>query len=135
MIELISDRSAFKVRSPEPRKAISVSVHHDDLRSFAQITISVSDRRKRLISDRTHGQHTNAHKSAMGFRWMSNHLLYTQRPVQISQGLLIDVSNHLLYFLHAHHREQKVRDYRSTLHTASITFSTRIATYKKQGTS
>jgi hypothetical protein len=28
---------------------------------------------------------------------VSNHLLYTQRHIQISQGLLMDVPNHLLY--------------------------------------
>jgi hypothetical protein len=63
-----------------------------------------------------------------------NHLIYTQRRVQISQGLLIDVPNHFLYILHVHYREQKVRGSRSTLHTASITFSTRITAYKKHGT-
>jgi hypothetical protein len=36
---------------------------------------------------------------------VSNHLLYAQRRVMISHGLLIDVPNHLLYFLHAHSRE------------------------------
>jgi hypothetical protein len=55
MIRSNSDRSAFKVRSPEPHKAISVYVHHDDLRSFVQLAISVPDRRKRLTSDHTHG--------------------------------------------------------------------------------
>jgi hypothetical protein len=63
-----------------------------------------------------------------------NHLLYAQRHVQISQGLLIDVHNHLLYFLHTHHCERKVRGSRSMLHITSITFSTRIAAYKKQRT-
>jgi hypothetical protein len=38
-----------------------------------------------------------------------NHLLYAQCHVQISQGLLIDVPNDLLYFLHTHHRKQKAR--------------------------
>jgi hypothetical protein len=37
VIGSISDRSAFKVWSPKPRKAISVSTHHDDLWSFAQL--------------------------------------------------------------------------------------------------
>jgi hypothetical protein len=31
-----------------------------------------------------------------------NHLLYAQYRIQISQGLLIKVPNHLLYFLHVH---------------------------------
>jgi hypothetical protein len=64
---------------------------------------------------------------------VSNHLLYMQRHVQISQGLMIDVSNNFLYFLHAHHHVQKVICSRSMLHIASITFSMRITTYKKQG--
>jgi hypothetical protein len=62
-----------------------------------------------------------------------NHLLYTQRRIQISQGLLIDIPNHLLYFLHVHHRVQKTRGSQSMLHTASTTFSMRIAAYEKQG--
>jgi hypothetical protein len=60
-----------------------------------------------------------------------NHLLYMQRRVQISQGLLIDISNHLLYFLYVHHHEQKARGSWSTLHTTSIAFSTHITVYKK----
>jgi hypothetical protein len=68
MIGSNSDRSAFKARSPEPRNAISVYAHHDDLRSFAQLEISVLDRRKGLTSDRTHDQRTNAYKSARGSR-------------------------------------------------------------------
>jgi hypothetical protein len=62
-----------------------------------------------------------------------NHLLYAQCHVQISQGLLIDVPDHLLYFLHVHRYERKAMDSRSTLHTTSITFSTRITAYKKHG--
>jgi hypothetical protein len=41
------DQSAFKVQSPKSRKAISVYAHHDDLGRFAQLAISVPDRRKR----------------------------------------------------------------------------------------
>jgi heme/copper-type cytochrome/quinol oxidase subunit 4 len=63
-----------------------------------------------------------------------NYLLYVQRCIQISQGLLIDVPDHLLYFLHMHHRERKARGSRSMLHIVSITFSTYITVYKKQGT-
>jgi hypothetical protein len=66
MVGSNSDQSAFKARSPEPHKAISVYVHHDDLRSFAQLAISVPDRRKGLTSDRTHVQQTNAYKSVRG---------------------------------------------------------------------
>jgi hypothetical protein len=62
------DRSAFKARSSEPRKMISIYAHHNDLRSSAQLAISVLDRRKRLTSDRMHGQRTNAYKSVRGFR-------------------------------------------------------------------
>jgi hypothetical protein len=63
MIGSNSDRSAFKAWSSEPRKAISVYAHHDDLQSFAQLAISVPDQRKGLTSDCTHGQRTNTHKS------------------------------------------------------------------------
>jgi hypothetical protein len=59
MIGSISDRLAFKTRSLKPRKVISISAHHDDPLSFAQIEINVPDRRKGLTSGRTHGQRTN----------------------------------------------------------------------------
>jgi hypothetical protein len=62
-----------------------------------------------------------------------NHLLYAQRRIQIIQGLWIDIPNHLLYFSHTHHHEWKAQGSRSMLHIASITFSTRITAYKKQG--
>jgi hypothetical protein len=64
------DRLAFKAQSSEPCKAISVYAHHDDLWSFAQLTISIPDRRKGLISDRTHGQWTTVYKSARG-SWLA----------------------------------------------------------------
>jgi hypothetical protein len=76
MIRSISDRSAFKAWSPEPCKKISVSTHYDDLRSFAQIAISIPDWHKGLTFDRTYGQHTNVHKSARGFRWTSLTISY-----------------------------------------------------------
>jgi hypothetical protein len=60
-----------------------------------------------------------------------NHLLYVERHVQISQGLSTDISNHILFFLHVHRREQKATDSRSMLYTTSITFSMRIAAYKR----
>jgi hypothetical protein len=66
-----SDRSALKAWSPKPRKAISVYAHQEDLRSFAQLAISVTDRRKGLISDRTHDQWTNAYKSVRG-SWLTS---------------------------------------------------------------
>jgi hypothetical protein len=50
------DQSTFKARSLKRRKAISVYVHHDDLRSFAQLAISILDRRKGLTFDCTHSQ-------------------------------------------------------------------------------
>jgi hypothetical protein len=64
MIESNSDRSAFKARSPEPRKEISVYAHHDDIRSFTQLAISVSDRRNGLTS--VYDQRTNVYKSVRG---------------------------------------------------------------------
>jgi hypothetical protein len=52
--------------------------------------------------------------------------------IKISKGLSIDVPNHLLCFQHAWHCVQKARGCRLMLHTYSVTFSTRIITYKKQ---
>jgi hypothetical protein len=56
MIGSNNDRSAFKARSLEPRKVISVYAHHDNLQTFAQLAISVSDQRKGLTSDHMHDQ-------------------------------------------------------------------------------
>jgi hypothetical protein len=78
MIKSISNRSTFKTWSPKLCKAISVSAYHDDLWSFAQIAISVLDRRKGFTFDRTHSQRTNAYKSAKGFRWTSLTISYTR---------------------------------------------------------
>jgi hypothetical protein len=77
MIESISDRSAFKTQSLESRKAISVSAHHDDLQSFAQIAINIPDRRKGLTFDRTHGQPTNMDKLVRGSRLTPLTISYT----------------------------------------------------------
>jgi hypothetical protein len=161
---------------------ISVSTHHDDVRSFAQIAISILiDVRGLLLIARTRSV---TYKSVRGSQLMSLTISYTfythNTPIQISQGLpidvpylllyfymhittykqqgapdrrsiqflllsvcassrtkskglLIDASYNLYYFQHAQHRVQKTRDSRSMLHIASITFSTRIAAYKKQG--
>jgi hypothetical protein len=59
----------------------------------------------------SHAQSAYQHvKISQGLRMdVPNHLLYAQHCIQISQGLLIDVPNHLLYFLHVHHREWKTR--------------------------
>jgi hypothetical protein len=56
MIGSISDRSVFKERSLKPRKAISVSAHHDDLQSFVQLAISVPDWHNELTFNLKHGQ-------------------------------------------------------------------------------
>jgi hypothetical protein len=98
MIGSNNDRSTFKAQSPEPRKAISVYAHHDDLRSFAQLAISVPDRRKGLSSDRTHGQRTNAYKSAMG-SWLTSLtiiLFIRVVPRTKSKGAPDQRSTHLL---------------------------------------
>jgi hypothetical protein len=54
-------------------------------------------------------------------------------PRTKSKGLQIDDPYNFYYFQQAQHNVQKARGSRSTLHTTSITFSTRIAAYKKQG--
>jgi hypothetical protein len=98
MIGSNSDRSAFKARSPEPRKAISVYAHHDDMWSFAQLAINVSNRRKGLTSDRTHGQRTNTYKSVRG-SWLTSLtiILFTCVAPHIkSKGASDQRSTHLL---------------------------------------
>jgi hypothetical protein len=113
MIGSISDQSAFKARFSEPCKAISVSTHHDDPRSHAQIEISVTDRCKGLTFNRTHSQRTNAYKSARG-SWLTSLIIsYTFYTCSITY--------------------KKVRGSRLTLHIASTTSSMRIGAYKKQG--
>jgi hypothetical protein len=76
---------------------------------------------------------SNKHLRSMQVAYFRSHTRSMNQRVNISQGLPIDVSNHLLYFQHAHHRVQKVRGSRSMLHTTSITFNTCITAYKKQG--
>jgi hypothetical protein len=49
-----------------------------------------------------------------------------------SKGLLINALYSFYYFQHVYCHVQKARGSRSTLHAASITFSTHIAAYKKQ---
>jgi hypothetical protein len=82
MIRSNNDRLAFKARFPEPRKAISIYAHHDDLWSFAQLAISVPDRRKGA------------------YFW--SHARSANQCVQIIQGLPIDgpLLNKNLDFLH-----------------------------------
>jgi hypothetical protein len=98
MIESNSDRSAFKAWSSEPRKTISVYVHHDDMRSFAQLAISVPDPRKGLTSYRTHGQWTNTYKSDR-CSWLTSLtiILFTRVAPRIkSNGAPDQRSTHLL---------------------------------------
>jgi hypothetical protein len=98
MIGSNSDRSAFKAWSPKPRKAINVYAHHDDLRSFAQLAISVLDRRNGLTSDRTHDQRTNAYKLARG-SWLTSLtiILFTRVASRTkSKGAPDQRSTHLL---------------------------------------
>jgi hypothetical protein len=100
MIGSNSDRSAFKVRSPELCKAIIIYAHHDDLWSFAQLSISVPDWRKGLTSDRTHGQWTNTYKLARNF-WLTSLtiILFTRvAPRTKSKGAPDRRSTHLLLF-------------------------------------
>jgi hypothetical protein len=60
-----------------------------------------------------------------------NHLLCTKHHVRINHVLPIDAPYNFYYFQHAHHHVRKAWGSRSMLHTASITFSTRIAAYEK----
>jgi hypothetical protein len=149
---------SFQSTIPKSRKAISVSTHHDDLWSFAQLAISIPDRRKELTFDRTHDQRTDVYKSTKGSRLMSLIISYTfytrsavyksvrrswlmsltisytftrASPHTKSKGLLIDAPYRFYYFQHAHWHVQKARGSWSTLHTNSTTFSTCITAYKK----
>jgi hypothetical protein len=96
-----SDRSAFKAWFPEPRNAISVYAHHDDMRDFAQLAISVHDQRKGLTADRMHGQRTNVYKSARG-SWLTSLIiiLFTRVAPRIkSKGAPNQRSTHFLLLL------------------------------------
>jgi hypothetical protein len=86
---------SFQSVIPEPRKAINVYAHHDNLRSFAQLAISVPDRRNGLTSDCTHSQPTNAYKK----QWAPERRSLTQQKIMLftrvaprtkSKGLSID---------------------------------------------
>jgi hypothetical protein len=96
-----SDRSAFKSRSPESCKAISIYAHHNDLWSFTQLAISVPDRRKGLTSNRTHGQWTNVYKSVRGSWLMSLTIILFTRVASHtkSKGAPDQRSTHLLLLL------------------------------------
>jgi hypothetical protein len=98
MIRSNSDRSAFKTRSPESRKTISIYAHHDDLWSFTQLAISVLNWRKGLTSDRTHNQWTNAYKSARDSWLMSlTIILFTcVAPRTKTKGAPDQCSTHVL---------------------------------------
>jgi hypothetical protein len=111
MIGSYSDWSAFKARSSELREAISVYAHHDNLWSFAQLAISVPDRRKWLTSNFTHGQWTNAYKSARSSWLMSLTIILFTRvaPRTKSKGLPINIPHIFYYFQHVLHRVQKAR--------------------------
>jgi hypothetical protein len=107
IIGLNNDRSAFKARSQEPCKAISIYAHHDNLQSFAQLAISVPNRRKGLTSDRRHGQQTNTYKSARGSRsvvpYSAKTYVFTRAaPRTKSKGLLIGgplLSNFFAFYM------------------------------------
>jgi hypothetical protein len=76
---------------------------------------------------------SNKRSRLMQGAYFRSHARSVNQRIKISQGLPIDVTNHLLYFLHAHHQVQKARDSRSMLHAASTIFNMRITAYKKQG--
>jgi hypothetical protein len=80
---------------------MSVSAHYDNLWSFAQIAISISNWCKGLTSNRTHGQWTNVYKNqgAPDWRPLSSLIHFTRAmPRTKSKELLIDVPYHPLYF-------------------------------------
>jgi hypothetical protein len=90
-----NDRLTFKAWPLESRKAMSISMHQDDLRGCTQLAISIPDWRKGLTSDRTHDQQTNAYKKARG-SWLMSLNIYLMFFIRIvphtkSKGLLIDV--------------------------------------------
>jgi hypothetical protein len=131
MIESISGRSSFKVWSLEPQKAISVSTHHDDLQSFAQIVISIPDRCKGLTFDRPHDQRTNAYKSVRCFRWTSLTISYTRSATYTTVR-----GSRLTSITISYTRSAAFKSVRGTwlmFLSISYTFYTRITAYKKQG--
>jgi DsbC/DsbD-like thiol-disulfide interchange protein len=96
MIGSNSDRSAFKEQSSELRKTISISVHHDNPRSFAQIEISVLDRRSAKLC-----QNKNKRPRSTQGAYFRSHTRSVNQRANISQGLPVDVPYYRLYFLHA----------------------------------
>jgi hypothetical protein len=80
---------------------MSVSAHYDNLWSFAQIAISISNWCKGLTSNHTHGQWTNVYKNqgAPDWRPLSSLIHFTRAmPRTKSKELLIDAPYHPLYF-------------------------------------
>jgi hypothetical protein len=102
-----SDRSAFKAWSPKSCKTTTGYAHHDNLWSFAQLAIRVSDRRKGLTSDHTHGQRINTYKS-VNDSWLTSLIIILficVAPCTKRNGLPINTPHIFYYF----HRVQKVR--------------------------
>jgi hypothetical protein len=56
---------------------MNISAHYDDVRSFAQIEISVQDRCKELTSDSTYDHESMCKKSARGSQLMPLTISYT----------------------------------------------------------
>jgi hypothetical protein len=69
----------------------------------------------------------------MQWAYFRSHVWSANQHINISQGIPIDVPNHLLYLLHVQHHVQKARGSRSMLHTNYIIFNMHIAAYKKYG--
>jgi hypothetical protein len=120
---------AIKAGSSEPRKTISVSANHDDLRSFAQLAISVPNWYKGLNSDNMHGQRSNEYKSSRGFRWTSLTISYTRSATyKLASGSRL-TSLTISYTCSAVYKS--VRDSWLTFLIIYYTFYTCITAYKK----
>jgi hypothetical protein len=70
---------------------MNIYAHYDDVRSFAQIEISVQDRCKELTSDRTYDHESTCKKSARGSQLMPltiSYTFYTRITAYKKQGAL-----------------------------------------------
>jgi hypothetical protein len=119
MIRSDSNWLAFQAWPLGRHKAMSISAHYDDLWSFAQIAISILNWRKRLTSDRTHGQRTYVYKKRRVPDWHSLssilYFLHTQRHIQKARSFwLTSLIIYLMLFYTCSDAYKKLRCSRLT---------------------
>jgi hypothetical protein len=102
--------------------------------SFQSVILGTGQGDKRLCASRWSAKiciTSNKRPRLTQWAYFWSHARSANQRVQISQGLLIDVPNHHTFYTRSI-TYKKQGGYWSTLHTSSITFSTRFIMYKKQ---